>query len=1022
LRAISLRLAIFFCFYCAVTNSASGYQSLRYVSTSLERSVGKSSVQAVEFDAIDRAWVGTQAGLLTFDGVESSFGANDMKAPWTSDVIAMAALASGAIVVLTHSDGLFVTEDGLSFRRIRFKGSFSEAQARSLRATTRGGVWVGYRRHLAYLPESAIMDPESNVSLRSVSPAITSNLAILSEQTACFGSLNSIRCLNEDFTPEVFIEMINETPSCSGEPSFLLVSHSRETLIAGTRNGAILSLGITDSTDRQCIQPTILRGRAITALEKTSYGYLIGTDDGLFESSRTFGEVSRLSTGIHSSISGIFRQNDLFWITSETGISLVTYSPIQIWPDDSVTNKFNVTSLTEMEHKELFFTTYTNIFSSTFQVTSPDVYRIAGPESQPGKLMSSALYSGRLFVGTLDSGLFEYEISDDRTLVQLNHYLPGAGITRLQSTDTHLLIGTFESGLQLLGPSGVSAAPSSLIDAPLNQTPITSIEINHGDDTDAVLTTESSVFRLCLSPTPKICRSIVVGGDEGFRFLSSYIMSPKNILLGTLNDGLLMATRKKISDAFEISTVEPQPAKVRSIYKIIAANSDSVHLSTNNGIWAWSTKSGFRRVASERDGIPYPDFNHGAGIRSSSGRSYFGSAFGLVAFESNSPTNTDNDTRIFLRSVTIGDGSTVRDNSIRNVVGSLFSYKDLPLTFSFSVNDFRSTYSVAYDHYLEGYEKTWISSGNQNKVTYTSLPPGEYVFRARGADSSGTWSTNEISFPVTVLPPWYQTWPAYCAYALAAGLMLVLLKRANETHTLREAAAELEQEIRLAHERELDDLQDHVDSTEVLAHQANTDSNQLIEAFEALIDAVDRASGEGGASSASRIDCLTERIENLKLLRSLQSTDALAAGVNLSEYADVLLEQLVAERGDHYSDIIFVNDIDGQPIPFGRAVSIGCILRELIVNALDHGHAAPVSGSIISIRLPAPVFDDNGRLSFTIVVEDNGKGDAAGFSALNGLGLRLVGAITERLHGSFTIEDIGGARATVIVTFDEIRH
>jgi two-component sensor histidine kinase len=416
----------------------------------------------------------------------------------------------------------------------------------------------------------------------------------------------------------------------------------------------------------------------------------------------------------------------------------------------------------------------------------------------------------------------------------------------------------------------------------------------------------------------------------------------------------------------------------------------------------------------------FPDYGVSISLQQS-GEVVFGGIRGFVSLTLDDFNRSKSAPSIFVARIQVSNSSSPIGMLERLSSVELRAYESF-FSVVMQVKGFPQSDRVLFSHQLEGYEKTWISSGNQNKVTYTSLPPGEYVFRARGADSSGTWSTNEISFPVTVLPPWYQTWPAYCAYALAAGLMLVLLKRANETHTLREAAAELEQEIRLAHERELDDLQDHVDSTEVLAHQANTDSNQLIEAFEALIDAVDRASGEGGASSASRIDCLTERIENLKLLRSLQSTDALAAGVNLSEYADVLLEQLVAERGDHYSDIIFVNDIDGQPIPFGRAVSIGCILRELIVNALDHGHAAPVSGSIISIRLPAPVFDDNGRLSFTIVVEDNGKGDAAGFSALNGLGLRLVGAITERLHGSFTIEDIGGARATVIVTFDEIRH
>ena len=46
-----------------------------------------------------------------------------------------------------------------------------------------------------------------------------------------------------------------------------------------------------------------------------------------------------------------------------------------------------------------------------------------------------------------------------------------------------------------------------------------------------------------------------------------------------------------------------------------------------------------------------------------------------------------------------------------------------------------------------------ISQGNNADVTLNNLPPGQYIFRARGADSSGAWSDNEIKLPITVLPP-----------------------------------------------------------------------------------------------------------------------------------------------------------------------------------------------------------------------------------------------------------------------------
>jgi len=59
---------------------------------------------------------------------------------------------------------------------------------------------------------------------------------------------------------------------------------------------------------------------------------------------------------------------------------------------------------------------------------------------------------------------------------------------------------------------------------------------------------------------------------------------------------------------------------------------------------------------------------------------------------------------------------------------------------------------------MDGLDKGWFYAGNQPFAIYRQIPPGTYTFRAKAADSFGTWSENELAITITVLPFFYQTW------------------------------------------------------------------------------------------------------------------------------------------------------------------------------------------------------------------------------------------------------------------------
>lgn len=138
----------------------------------------------------------------------------------------------------------------------------------------------------------------------------------------------------------------------------------------------------------------------------------------------------------------------------------------------------------------------------------------------------------------------------------------------------------------------------------------------------------------------------------------------------------------------------------------------------------------------------------------------------------------------------------------------------------FAALDYSAPEHNRYAYRLEGFDSDWINAdANVRLASYTNLPPGSYVLRIRGSNREGTWSA-PISLPVTVESAWYQT--AAFKVGIAAGLLtlvgvliqartLYLRRRQNELQTLvNERTAELE--------RRSDELRESQRQLELIAY------------------------------------------------------------------------------------------------------------------------------------------------------------------------------------------------------------
>ena len=114
-------------------------------------------------------------------------------------------------------------------------------------------------------------------------------------------------------------------------------------------------------------------------------------------------------------------------------------------------------------------------------------------------------------------------------------------------------------------------------------------------------------------------------------------------------------------------------------------------------------------------------------------------------------------------------------------------------------------YEVITAYMLEGFDKDWTVADGVSTATYTNLNPGDYVFKIKAANNSGTWNPTPRELAVRISPPFWRTlWFAslmvflglLAAYGLYRWRISSLLARRLELEeTVRAQTASLRTEI-----------------------------------------------------------------------------------------------------------------------------------------------------------------------------------------------------------------------------------
>ncbi len=203
------------------------------------------------------------------------------------------------------------------------------------------------------------------------------------------------------------------------------------------------------------------------------------------------------------------------------------------------------------------------------------------------------------------------------------------------------------------------------------------------------------------------------------------------------------------------------------ILGILEDDEKNLWISTNNGISCFDRNNAKFKNYGITDGLQGNEFKEQAFCKSSSGAFYFGGNNGFNVFFPSKlkpfpydPPLSLTGFRISNKTVLVATDST--DSPLKVDVAETKSitlpYNSSVIEFEFASLNYTNAEKKRYAYMLQGLDANWIESGNNTRASYTNLDPGTYIFKVKGLNNSGEWSSKVLEVTLIITPPFWLTW------------------------------------------------------------------------------------------------------------------------------------------------------------------------------------------------------------------------------------------------------------------------
>ncbi len=701
-----------------------GYKFHPYKYGSQEGQVRGELVRCIFQDSKKRFWVGTEnGGLNVYDQRNRTFSAVPLAKNGLARYSANSVVEGrdGKIWVGTD-EGLAYLDEGLLLEYYHFQDSESGSIPfiKELEVDPYGRLWIG-------TGESGVklFDPSTGKLVSVIQDSEVRSICVSRDSVVWIGTYeNGVYTVDINDKENITLKHETALPTSGAEASVKAICEDREGRIwIGTRSGLICY-------DRQLLQ------------------YVVNVND-----------VHNEITLVHNSVIDLFVDNkgDL-WVCTRGGISY----------RNSEKQPFALIQESKNDNRYL---------------NCGQVYAFL---EVPGKKVWVGTESGGINVYDMNSGRFDY-------ITESNSGLSVNCIKCLEKVGNDVLAGTYMGGLNVLD------AQSGKVK-----------RVFRHSDTDKSSIKSDNVWSICTCKNGDVLLGTGngvekynpnTGSFEHFDKLAYdkevwkiyedsdgdlWVFTPEEIIVHLTKEDRTIVYKErarsiveKSKSIFYVGSLEHGLVEYNKYTGEMGTLSEKDGLSNNNvqSILEWReffivcTTSGLSRIHKgdkeivnydERDGLQSRQFHYGAVYACSDGRIMAGGNAGFnivnladVDLNKFIPPVVLEDVKVFNQDVP-ADQMTVDEATGESCLS--LNYNQNMVTFKYSALSYSRVNKNQFKYRLVGQNDNWISSGQENKCTYTNLTPGSYVFEVMGANCDGVWNETPLRVKLNIEPPFWNTW------------------------------------------------------------------------------------------------------------------------------------------------------------------------------------------------------------------------------------------------------------------------
>lgn len=213
-----------------------------------------------------------------------------------------------------------------------------------------------------------------------------------------------------------------------------------------------------------------------------------------------------------------------------------------------------------------------------------------------------------------------------------------------------------------------------------------------------------------------------------------------------------------------------------TVHAITADEKGDIWVSTNNGLARINVASRQVFTYKETDGLQSNEFSDNAVWKNMDGYLYFGGINGFNYFHPSKISLNSEQPNLLLSDIQMA--GVFKNRHSLNVLNR--TGKNNPLAFELKPQDnffelkvkgitFSNQGKVEYAYMLKGHDKTWSFTGEDGRIAYTGIAPGQYTLLVKWSNGSSQWSKPTEAMKIKVDQYFWLTIPAFMVYVFLTG-------------------------------------------------------------------------------------------------------------------------------------------------------------------------------------------------------------------------------------------------------------